>query len=100
MVYEEIQNASIPGQFEELRKYDVMAADRIVMLQCNKSRFGFDGLLKGPIIVMPDLIRHPETAWIPAPAPDPDPGFAGMTQWWTIMRWLITHVLINISSAG
>jgi len=73
-----------------------MAPDKIVMLQCNKSRFRFDGLVKRPIIVMPDtgsspaqaLISlprhvvsrgHPETAWIPAPAPDPDPGFAGMT---------------------
>jgi len=29
---------------------------------------------------MPDLIRHPENHWIPAPAPDViDPGFAGMT---------------------
>jgi hypothetical protein len=29
---------------------------------------------------MPDLIRHPLSVWIPAPAPEIiDPGFAGMT---------------------
>jgi len=30
-------------------------------------------------LVMPDLVRHPASSWIPAPAPDSDPGFAGMT---------------------
>jgi len=47
MVYDEIQNASIPGQFEELRKYDVMAIDRIVMLHGKKSTFRSDSINLG-----------------------------------------------------